>query len=105
MRLQARHVLTDGYEGEPGLGGNVEIIAALRFNLWQTEADRDKDGIMDMDDDCPDTPGHKTARGCPDRDGDGIRDKDDKCPDTPGPAKHDGCPDPDADGIIHKNDK
>jgi len=105
LRLQARHVLTDGYEGEPGLGGNVEIIAALRFNLWQTEADRDKDGIMDMDDDCPDTPGHKTARGCPDRDGDGIRDKDDKCPDTPGPAKHDGCPDRDGDGIIDKNDK
>ena len=75
-------------------------------------ADRDKDGIYDKDDACPDEPGVKSddpkKNGCPlppsDRDGDGIFDKDDACPDIKGvksadPEKN-GCPpDTDGDGI------
>jgi OOP family OmpA-OmpF porin len=60
--------------------------------------DRDGDGVLDVDDKCPDTPGLASLQGCPDRDGDGIADKDDKCPDTPGLAKYQGCPIPDTDG-------
>ena len=104
MRLQARHIFTDGNNGEPGLANNIEVIAALRVNLWRTADDRDKDGILDKDDSCPDTPGHASAAGCPDRDGDGIQDKDDACPDTPGVPEHDGCPDRDKDGIIDSKD-
>jgi outer membrane protein OmpA-like peptidoglycan-associated protein len=74
--------------------------------------DRDKDGIYDKDDACPDEPGIRSPdpakNGCPppppDRDGDGILDKDDACPDLAGvksddPAQN-GCPpDTDGDGI------
>jgi OOP family OmpA-OmpF porin len=75
-------------------------------------SDRDKDGIYDKDDACPDEPGVKSddpdKNGCPppppDRDGDGILDKDDACPDLKGVKSDDptqnGCPpDTDGDGI------
>jgi len=66
--------------------------------------DRDKDGVLDADDACPDVPGVKTVdpktNGCPppdpDRDKDGIPNDADACPDTPGPPntdpKKNGCP-------------
>ncbi len=60
--------------------------------------DRDGDGINDVDDKCPDTPGLAALQGCPDRDKDGIADGDDACPDVPGIAKYKGCPIPDTDG-------
>jgi OmpA-OmpF porin, OOP family len=72
-------------------------------------SDRDKDGIIDSEDACPDTPGVKTddpkTNGCPrapsDRDKDGIIDAEDACPDTPGvktdDPKTNGCPPPPAD--------
>ena len=75
-------------------------------------SDRDKDGIYDKDDACPDEPGVKSSdpekNGCPppppDRDGDGILDQDDACPDIKGVKSDDptqnGCPpDTDGDGI------
>jgi hypothetical protein len=74
--------------------------------------DRDKDGVYDKDDACPDEPGIRSSdpekNGCPppppDRDGDGILDKDDACPDLRGVRSDDptqnGCPpDTDGDGI------
>ena len=69
--------------------------------------DRDNDGVQDVDDKCPDTPGLAALMGCPDRDGDGIADGDDKCPDQAGTAKYQGCPvpDTDGDGINDENDK
>ena len=79
--------------------------------------DRDKDGILDRDDACPDVPGVEQEdpkkNGCPlpgDRDHDGILDKDDACPDEPGVASDDpeknGCPrrDADKDGIFDDED-
>lgn len=80
--------------------------------------DRDKDGILDANDACPDQPGpandDPAKNGCPpppDRDGDGILDPTDACPDQPGPASDDpaknGCPPPpdrDQDGIIDEKD-
>ncbi|HEX4876078.1 MAG TPA: OmpA family protein [Chitinophagaceae bacterium] len=69
--------------------------------------DRDKDGVPDAADACPDDPGPAALQGCPDRDGDGIPDKDDKCPDVKGLAKYQGCPIPDTDkdGINDEEDK
>jgi outer membrane protein OmpA-like peptidoglycan-associated protein len=69
--------------------------------------DRDKDGVSDNIDACPDDPGPVELQGCPDRDGDSILDKDDKCPDVPGLARYQGCPIPDADkdGINDEEDK
>ncbi len=69
--------------------------------------DRDKDGVPDNIDACPDDPGPAELHGCPDRDGDGILDKDDKCPDVKGVARYQGCPipDTDGDGINDEEDK
>ncbi|CAM3391489.1 OmpA family protein [Elizabethkingia occulta] len=85
-------------------------------NFWQASAsllfrfgnrDRDKDGIPDKDDRCPDTPGLPEFQGCPDTDGDGIPDIDDKCPDVAGPKENQGCPwpDTDGDGVLDKDDQ
>ena len=67
--------------------------------------DRDKDGVPDNVDRCPDTPGLKKFQGCPDTDGDGIPDDQDACPNEPGPAATNGCPDRDGDGIPDKDDR
>lgn len=68
--------------------------------------DRDKDGIVDTEDLCPDVPGTAALNGCPDKDGDGITDASDKCPDEAGPADNDGCPirDRDEDGVVDAED-
>jgi hypothetical protein len=34
--------------------------------------DKDKDGVSDNNDLCPDVPGDARFKGCPDSDGDGI---------------------------------
>jgi outer membrane protein OmpA-like peptidoglycan-associated protein len=69
--------------------------------------DRDGDGVLDVDDKCPDVKGLASLKGCPDRDGDGIADGDDKCPDVAGLARYQGCPIPDTDkdGINDEVDK
>lgn len=64
--------------------------------------DRDKDGVYDYADLCPDLAGDRTASGCPDKDGDGVADAQDQCPDTFGYAK--GCPDDDGDEIPNHLD-
>jgi outer membrane protein OmpA-like peptidoglycan-associated protein len=71
------------------------------FDQWEVDSygdltgsngDKDGDGILDKDDDCPTVRGSKEFNGCPDSDGDGIRDIDDLCPSTKGIAKFRGCP-------------
>lgn len=64
--------------------------------------DADEDGIVDAQDHCPQVPGIPELSGCPDSDGDGVADGDDQCPDQPGTV--DGCPDGDEDGIADKAD-
>ncbi|MCL1691331.1 hypothetical protein CMU59_03695 [Elizabethkingia anophelis] len=92
--------------------GDKSVVA----NFWQASAsllfrfgnrDRDKDGIPDKDDRCPDTPGLPEFQGCPDTDGDGIPDIDDKCPEVAGPKENQGCPWPDRDndGVLDKDDR
>lgn len=67
--------------------------------------DRDKDGIPDATDDCPDTPGVIAYQGCADRDNDTVPDPKDRCPDEAGMPSLDGCPDADRDGVADKDDK
>lgn len=79
------------------------------------ETDKDGDGVLDKDDQCPSLPGPAENRGCPvearDRDGDGIVDSVDRCIDQPedkdGFQDEDGCPEPDNDndGILDTADK
>ena len=81
-----------------------QASASLLFRFGNT--DRDKDGIKDKDDLCPDEPGLPEFQGCPDTDGDGVPDKDDNCPDVAGPVENNGCPwpDTDGDGVLDKDD-
>jgi outer membrane protein OmpA-like peptidoglycan-associated protein len=71
--------------------------------------DRDKDGVPDATDKCPDEPGPRENSGCPDkdRDKDGVVDRKDKCPDVAGLPELQGCPvaDQDKDGIPDDKDK
>jgi OOP family OmpA-OmpF porin len=120
-----------GLGAAPGLTqglGAPRFRALLRLEYFpaiKPPADRDKDGVFDFEDACPDEPGRRTSNpetnGCPrrlppppppsDRDKDGIIDAADACPDTPGVATDDpktnGCPpvaDRDKDGIPDSED-
>ncbi len=106
----AGHGLTDGI-------GSPELRVFALFGYTPQEGDRDGDGILDSDDECPDDPedfdGFQDGDGCPDPDNDkdGILDVRDQCPlepeDFDGFQDEDGCPDPDndKDGILDVNDK
>ncbi|MEM6964251.1 MAG: OmpA family protein [Bacteroidota bacterium] len=69
------------------------------------DTDRDKDGVNNDLDKCPDVPGLHALAGCPDTDGDGIADGDDSCPTVAGLTQFKGCPDTDGDGLADANDK
>ena len=100
--------LQGDYVATPGDDSNVanfwQASASLMFRFGNT--DRDKDGIKDKDDACPDVPGLAQFQGCPDTDGDGVADKDDNCPEVAGPVENNGCPwpDTDGDGVLDKDD-
>nr|MBP8238933.1 thrombospondin type 3 repeat-containing protein [Saprospiraceae bacterium] len=65
-------------ENRPGWHHGVGIVGFF----GESNPDRDKDGVKDKDDKCPDVPGVASLMGCPDRDGDGITDASDNCPDV-----------------------
>ena len=67
--------------------------------------DRDEDGILDVEDLCPDIPGELLFNGCPDTDKDGIGDSNDDCPTVAGVRALKGCPDADNDGITDAADE
>jgi OmpA-OmpF porin, OOP family len=92
-------------------------VAPAQGEAGAGPGDRDKDGVLDDKDACPDQPGIKTSdpetNGCPsDRDKDGIIDAEDACPDEAGvptkDPKTNGCPPPppdrDGDGIADADD-
>ena len=107
----------------------------LDFTFCEPIRDKDKDGVADRFDQCPNTPlgisvtddgcpvdadndgipdyldkcvtvaGIEAFNGCPDKDGDGIQDSEDDCPTVKGTAALRGCPDTDGDGIRDADDK
>lgn len=80
-----------------------EYSATLGYRFGMK--DRDKDGIADDKDECPDEAGAKKFNGCPDKDGDGIPDKKDRCPEDAGLEEFEGCPDKDGDKVPDIDDK
>jgi OmpA-OmpF porin, OOP family len=84
----------------------IGISAFFGDNDMETPkvTDRDKDGVLDLVDRCPDNFGMVDLGGCPDADGDKIVDIDDKCPAEAGTAATMGCPDADGDGIVDAED-
>jgi outer membrane exchange protein TraA len=73
------------------------------------DPDRDRDGVLNEKDRCPDEPGLIENGGCPDRDTDkdGVIDRLDRCPSLAGPLENGGCPDSDldGDGIVDRLDR
>lgn len=70
-------------------------ISSPTLILAQTGGeDTDGDGIPDGEDNCPNTYGPVSNRGCPngDDDGDGVFGDEDHCPDQGGPEQNNGCP-------------
>lgn len=75
---------------------------------YSIRKDKDQDGILNKEDQCPEVAGPVENNGCPwpDTDGDGVIDKDDACPTVVGPPENSGCPwpDTDGDGVLDKDD-
>src|SRR5262249_12301305 len=71
----------------------VEVVKEVVVNK-----DKDKDGVVDSVDVCPDQAGEVYLEGCPDKDKDSVADINDKCPDVAGSPRYKGCPVPDTDG-------
>lgn len=88
----------------PSVVKNAHVRFGVNWNIG-CKTDKDKDGIKDKDDDCPDVPGVPEFKGCPDTDGDGIQDSEDDCPEEKGSKELNGCPDRDGDGIMDSEDK
>lgn len=89
------------------IGGTLGIFLGKETAQTPKVKDKDKDGVPDDKDACPDEAGTAITNGCPDKDGDGIADKDDQCPDVAGTAANKGCPvtDRDGDKINDADDK
>jgi outer membrane protein OmpA-like peptidoglycan-associated protein len=96
---------TPEYVKRPDINGNLIAPTVLGpiDNEKSVFADHDGDGILDVEDRCPDSPEDRDnlddEDGCPDLDNDGdrINDRDDQCPNEPetynGIDDTDGCPD------------
>jgi len=103
-----RGVFTIGYAQRP--------IRAPGEAPPQPSQDRDQDGILDSEDECPaeqeDRDDFEDENGCPDpdNDGDGVLDANDGCPMEPEDLDdfedENGCPDPDndGDGVLDASD-
>jgi len=86
------------------LSASITIGRPVPTAPKKNELDRDGDGLIDEEDDCPLIPGKFELNGCPeagvrDIDKDGILDENDLCPYVPGLVKYQGCNDSDQDGV------
>ena len=103
--------LLDDFESEGNENIEIDISSSgnylflnpqLSITIIDDDYDTDGDGIVDVNDSCPETAGPIEGSGCPDTDGDGIYDNEDQCPNEPGDAENSGCPivDTDGDGVL-----
>jgi OOP family OmpA-OmpF porin len=106
--------LFDALNGDPTVNHNINYGARAGLNILfggYGPSDKDKDGVLDTVDLCPDTPRGEAvdSNGCPDTDKDGIRDNVDRCAGTPAGTRVDstGCPvkDSDRDGVLDDADR
>ena len=88
----------------------LDLYAGAKIPLYHNKLrDKDNDGIINKEDNCPEIAGPIENQGCPwpDTDKDGVLDKDDNCPNEAGPEENKGCPwkDSDGDGVLDKDDE
>ncbi len=100
LNVESNYVWLPAFEQDYFNHFQHSLGLAFRFG----NRDRDGDGIMDKEDECPEVPGIAECNGCPDTDEDGICDKQDECVEEAGVAACQGCPDTDGDGVCDKND-
>jgi outer membrane protein OmpA-like peptidoglycan-associated protein len=85
------------------------LQAGASLQLFGGPGDKDKDGVKDNADRCPNTPRDTPVEttGCPDADRDGIADTVDRCPQSPAGRTVDaiGCTDVDGDGVVDPQDR
>jgi len=122
LRLEARHRLDMDDKSLDSEDNFNDWVVSLGVNIpfgsagERKPADSDNDGVIDANDQCPNSPaGDVDAQGCPvvavsvsDSDNDGVTDADDQCPNTTAGAKVDakGCElDSDRDGIADNKDQ
>ena len=83
------HEFTIGYDFDRSLDSVVE---QPKVEVYEFMFDKDKDGIKDSVDLCPNVFGSMNANGCPDNDNDGIPNDYDLCPNLYGEIELQGCP-------------
>ncbi len=131
IRVEGRYIMSVGSnldEGIPNQDGllndrfdDLQMTVAAYFSPGGKASDRDRDGLVDSKDQCPDDPEDfdefEDIDGCPepDNDKDGILDVDDDCRNDPESFNKyqddDGCPDVappqdlDGDGLADNSDK
>lgn len=112
LQILYNYSYDDNYDGLPFDNGYARLnalhdaflyhSAGLVFNFGANDGeykfakDKDKDGIPDKYDVCPNTPeGYAVdSTGCPlDNDNDGVINEEDRCPNAFGKAELQGCPD------------
>lgn len=100
------YIVSDNVLGAifPQNAKNLHLHFGINMTFGRKPLDKDKDGIPDKKDACPETPGILEFNGCPDKDGDHTADKDDLCPDIAGLPEFHGCPDRDHDAIMDSED-
>ncbi len=109
-KIQKKQMSDVVFEAKVSVNGKMEEVEIpLGVDEFGCLPDRDRDGVPDLVDKCPDLFGIKALDGCNDRDGDGVLDHEDDCPDEPGLKRLKGCPDKgngdrDGDGVIDRED-
>ncbi len=91
---------------ESDINNIVPELNAAPAVVTNNSSDRDGDGIINVNDKCPNIAGLEINNGCPpDADGDGLHDQEDKCPEQAGKVINNGCPmDRDGDGVVDSKD-
>lgn len=111
-RVEVRNVMSAAAAVQESAVSHVQILGGIAITrrprprtapvVAPENPDRDRDGIRNAVDECPDDVG-VPPHGCPDTDGDGFRDAEDPCPNVAGDGAH-GCPDTDGDGFRDPDD-
>lgn len=88
----------------------ADVYAGLKIPVYQGKPkDKDGDGIINKEDNCPEQFGPIENQGCPwpDTDGDTVLDNEDQCPEEAGEVANHGCPwvDTDGDSVLDKDDR
>lgn len=112
LSLRGEAIADYMFDHAPAASGptlHYALQAGASIQLFGGPGDKDKDGVKDNADRCPNTPRDTPVEttGCPDADHDNVADSVDRCPQSPAGRTVDaiGCTDVDADGVVDPQDR